>query len=323
MRTSSICLTVFAALLLGVPAVATAKKTAKEDRGYIVYGKGKALWKVPANTRKGDEATKIASLGFAARRVVAIKASSDGSAFLVSTDKNHYWVKPVAAAKNGDVKVVRHVCRGHASMSQNGMTVLCQTETGEISLESMSEGGTKKTTTIVGAMATIAKNRVTEVVVAAGSGIEAVAVAEPTTKTTLSVHAPTSHLLVAPDGKRAVAVFPDDVNGTSVFGFLLDGKGVKRKLVTDAIPVAWSSDSKWLAVTRKKRACVVRSAGGQYRCFDGYRALGMSPDNNDALLASGKQSALKISRAALGGARSSKPVLLVKRAQGAAVWLAP
>ena len=313
------------ALILGAALISAAgislakKKKPKPDRGTIVFGKGKSIWKAPAT---GGDAVEIAALGFRAKRIQAIKSNAKNTVLLISTDENHYWVQPSSAAK-GELAVVRHVCRGSASMSLDGMTVLCQKSDGAISLESMGAGGKKTELTVTGKLATLAGNNTQEVVVANSNGIEALSTVKKGKTRTLGVLAPASDLLVAPNGKSAVAVFPESAGGTGLYSFLFDGKGVRRKLVTEAVPVAWSADSTWLVLTRKKRGCVVRAAGGQYRCFDGFRALGISPDLKDALLVSGKKSSLTLFRADLGGARSAKPVVMRKNVHGAAVWLAP
>jgi hypothetical protein len=311
-----------AALVLTAFATSAAAKKAKKkpppDRGSIVYGQGKHLWRVSAS---GGKAIKVAKLGFAAKRLTVIRASDDGTMLLVSTDENHYWLNLVGAGE--DLPVVRHVCRGVASMSGDGSLVLCEDKDGVVNIEKTGDAIEKTPLAIRGKLATLAGNVPDEVVIVTDRGIEAIKLADIKKRRSLGTVAPLSNLLVAPDGKRAVAVFSDAGGGTGLYSFLFDGKGVRRKLVTEAVPIAWSADSKWLVVTRKKRGCVVRAAGGQYRCFDGYRAHGVSPDLKDALLTSGSPGSLTVFRADLGGARSSKPVPMVKKAQGAAIWLAP
>ncbi len=308
-----VSLALLAVIAIG-PSTAIANKAT--DLGTIVYGKDFALWSSRATDERSKEPKKLAELGFAARRVTAIRSNASRRILLVSTFENHYWVdlKSVRAS----TPVVRYVCRGVAAMSQDGATVVCQQKTGEFFVVDP-VSGKKSKSAIKGQLVGFTSSE-TGVVVIGENGIDSVSLTKPSKRQALWPLTPQSNLLVAPNGKRAVAVFADG-DGTALYGFFLDGKDARRKLVTDAIPVAWSRDSEWLVLTRKKRGCVVRAAGGQYRCFDGYRAIGISPDHKSALLANGTRKELSIFRADLGGARSSKPSLVVKGAEGAALWL--
>lgn len=67
----------------------------------------------------------------------------------------------------------------------------------------------------------------------------------PATIETLTAAGPTSHLMVAPDGERAVAVYGTGVT-SRIKSFLLDGKGVARVLGGPGVPLAWSADSQWV-----------------------------------------------------------------------------
>jgi hypothetical protein len=133
----------------------------------------------------------------------------------------------------------------------------------------------------------------------------------------LAPHKPTA-LLVAPNGKRAVGQFEDE--GDAVYSFRLDGKGARRKLTTGKL-VGWSPSSKWVMVQDGDSACLVRATGGQYRCWRDYRALSVSFTDDAILLSKKEGKRTELYRASLGGARSSKPLLLVKNARGSAVWL--
>jgi hypothetical protein len=55
------------------------------------------------------------------------------------------------------------------------------------------------------------------------------------------------HLLVAPSGMIAVAVFGEKADAR-IYSFFLDGQGVPRRLGGPGIPVAWSDDSAWVLV---------------------------------------------------------------------------
>jgi hypothetical protein len=53
------------------------------------------------------------------------------------------------------------------------------------------------------------------------------------------------HLLIAPDGTRAVAVFGDK-DAARIRTFMLDGDGTSRQLGGPGVPTLWSWDSTWV-----------------------------------------------------------------------------
>src|SRR5690606_20530032 len=104
----------------------------------------------------------------------------------------------------------------------------------------------------------------------------------------------------------------------SIYQFVLDGNGTRRKLVADATAVRWSRDSRWVLAVGPRQTCVARARGGQYRCWRGFTAADLSPDASEALLLKGTT----LYRASLAGARSARPKPLVQRVAGkAAVWV--
>jgi hypothetical protein len=108
-----------------------------------------------------------------------------------------------------------------------------------------------------------------------------------------------------------------------VFVFRLDGKATRRKLAADGRPLVWSRDAQWLLVQEGDTACALRAAGGERRCWDGYRAIALGPDSRHALLGKPPErgDGVDLYIAALGGTRPAAPRLLVKGAAGAATWL--
>ncbi len=308
-------------LIIGIANLSNAHAQHQKTtaQGELVYGKGYALWRTPA---QGGEAIKIVELGFAAKRLTKIVANTigpkSGSIFLVSTEDNHYWV----ATQPNQVHVIRHVCRGHAVLSADGRCVLCQDSNGNITLERLLPTAKKVTSKIQGDLASLLGEKTRELVVVTKNGVEAVNIAKPSQRRLVAGVAPVADLSIAPNGKYAVGVFGEGQDrGTGLYVFTLSGDHVRRKLVSNAIPVVWSGDSRWLVVTRKQRGCVVRARGGQYRCFAGFRAIGLAPDFKEVLLTKGKPAALTLFRADLGGAHSRKPIRLHSGVQGAAIWL--
>ena len=94
-------------------------------------------------------------------------------------------------------------------------------------------------------------------------------------RTKVAPEAPAALLSIAPDGEHAVGRYTEG-DAEALFGFRLDGRAARRKLVA-GIPVAWSADSTWLLVDATDEACALRAAGGEYKCWQDYRALGIGP----------------------------------------------
>jgi hypothetical protein len=133
----------------------------------------------------------------------------------------------------------------------------------------------------------------------------------------LAPHVPRGHLSVSPDGARAVGRYQDG-DGEALFGFRLDGRAARRKLITGT-PVAWSADSVWLAVDGEDTACVLRAVGGEYKCWDHFRAFAISPDGSLALLGKPPESGsgIDVYLVATAGVRAEKPRLVVEGAAAA------
>jgi hypothetical protein len=141
----------------------------------------------------------------------------------------------------------------------------------------------------------------------------------------LAPHRPSGVLLIGPHGRRAVGVYPALSNHKSpgLYVFRLDGKGVRRRLLPDAEPVAWSRDDRWVAVQNDNSACLVRATGGQYKCWKRYQALSMSPDGRYLLLgkSSEKEGQIDLYRGERDGVRPAAPMLMERAVTGPAVWV--
>jgi hypothetical protein len=92
----------------------------------------------------------------------------------------------------------------------------------------------------------------------------------------------------------------------------LDGQGARRKTIQDGVAVEWSHDSQWVLVQDGARACIMRSGGGQYKCWRGYTAASLSSDGRWALVlgnrdGSRKQTARKPAKKPIGKAARPSP----------------
>jgi len=63
----------------------------------------------------------------------------------------------------------------------------------------------------------------------------------------LTDEGPRTHVIVAPDGQQAIALFGEG-DGSRFRTFFLDGRGISRQLGGPGVPRAWSPDSRWVLV---------------------------------------------------------------------------
>lgn len=149
-------------------------------------------------------------------------------------------------------------------------------------------------------------------------------VAQPATGAarTVAPHAPTGTLSVSPTGERAVGVYAGEGDDDrALYTFRLDGAAVKRKLMREAEPIAWSADGAWLLVQQEREACLVRTVGGEYKCWSRYQAAAIAPAGDYALLIKPRDDAgFDLYRAELEGASAKRPVLLETDIDGPAAW---
>ncbi len=295
---------------VSVPGIAEA------DDGTIVFGRGKSLYQISA-TGKG-KAREVAKLPTDASKIDSIHAAASGSMILVTLKGKPGFVK---MSTNSVPMVEALECEGPAKLSPDGLCVVCRHRNGgSVLYKLLPKVRSKLLPQITGDHVSFygsAQGRLVQV--DKDRGILLSSTKRGAKSKLLAPHKPTM-LLVAPNGKRAVGLFKDD--GDAVFSFRLDGKGARRKLTNGKL-VGWSASSKWVMVQDGDSACVVRATGGQYRCWRDYRVLSVSSTDEAILLSKKEGRRTQLYRASLGGARSAKPVLLVKNARGAAVWLAP
>jgi hypothetical protein len=305
-----------------VIALVAATSIAAADEGAVIYAKGTSLYRQPMGDG-GARAVEIARLGFPAKQITRLTAK--GKSLLISAGEVHRWVRPNTASARSPRRAVE-VCRGRATLSGDGRCVLCQTAAGAITITRLYPEKVSRPVKVPGKLATLLGEGVTHVVTVTRRGVESFAIGNRKRRRLLAAQQPVDDLLVSPDGKRAVATLIDNPKGDgeptrSVYQFLLDGTGVKRKLVVDSRAVRWSRDSSWVVAAGDDNTCIARARGGQYRCWQGWRAVAMRPDNTEALLVRGPAHRLELARVSLAGARPAKPKPFFHRAAGDALWV--
>jgi hypothetical protein len=96
----------------------------------------------------------------------------------------------------------------------------------------------------------------------------------------------------SPDASHAFGVYADEIYTDAhhkkpadvLEVFALDGQGARRKSVKTGVPFEWSHDSQWALLQDGSQACIVRAAGGQYKCWRGFTPASIAPDGKYALM---------------------------------------
>lgn len=308
-----------AAILLGlVPGAALARPP--PPGGSVIFVQKGALWRAslaayarPPGKQRPEKPAKLLGLAALRRRFTRLEAAGDGSALLVEFGRNAAWIDLDTTEPLVPVYVP---CRGRAHLSPSGERVLCASRAGKgTAVYRMRPPGGA----VILAEADPAATRIGDlagerVVVIDGETLWSQPVARPEQRKQVSPHVPLSSLSVAPDGERAVGRYKDEAGGESMFGFRLDGQGVRRKLGF-GVPVSWSADSVWLAVGGDNIACAVRAVGGEYKCWDRFRALAIAHDGSWLLIAKppgSKPRRLDLFLGRVGGPRVEKPLKLIR-----------
>jgi hypothetical protein len=376
---AALAVAIAAALALVAAAPAFAGPAEDFGAGAVVFARDASLWKTdPRGKGPAVELVKLPAVGAngaPAHAVRAIRADLAARTLIADIGGRWYWTRlePGAAVPT---TMTALPCGGAVRLLPDGNCVLCATEDGRAALYRL--GSVAATVLDVPAPASLivrpaptatdpaAMSR--EVVWADGKGVWIAPVTRTSERRALAPEAPLRHFLTAPSGKRAVGVFRDTVTSRGkelvrdqLFGFALDGKAARRKVIRDGVPVDWSWDSQWLLVQNGGSACVMRAVGGEYKCWKGFTAVSIAPDGTWALLL-GKRSGgddrpaperrddadedsepagsteptvessepvplpsgpSSLYRARLAGAYSDRPALVERIVDGAALWLAP
>lgn len=280
------------ALVLAAPLVAQADE---EDygKGAVIFARGSSLYRVDA---KGRGETAIATLGAdlgAKPQVRALRTDAKGTVLLVDVGGKWSWL-PL----DGSTRTPSELpcADGPASLSEDGLEVLCRAKTGTGSQIVTLKDGSAKPLDIppsVGARLTgPATDR--RVVYTDKGGVWSAPTKNPKARAQLAADPPLRSFLVSPDGKRAVGVFADKVyTGVKttkpaevLMGFALDTPPdpAHRKLIKSGVPIEWSHDGAWVLTQDNSAACLMMANGGQYKCWKGYTGASISADGRWGLV---------------------------------------
>ena len=352
-----------AALLLAAVAVSPARADDGDPTGSVVYAKGTSLWRIAATGR--GKAVEVVALpdGAKADTVRAIRIDHGGHVLIVDIAGAWYWSKldgdsasPLTTIGCGN---------GPAELALDATCVVCASDKGTASIHKLgTDQHVDHDVPAAGAIVTGAA-AARALIYADASGVwsttAGAAAPDPKAKKPLAAEPPLAHFSVSPDGTRGLGVYKaaDEKDAQLLYTFPLDGSGARRKSIRNGVPIEWSWDSAWALVQDGGKACVMRAVGGEYKCWNGYTAVGIADDGAWALLLGsrdgkspakpgkhdkakpaptsdeeGEDSAaaddtpvplpkgpFSLYRARRDGAYTDKPVVIVHDVDGPAAWL--
>jgi hypothetical protein len=286
----------------------------------VVYVDNGTLWMKPAT--EGGRSLPLARVSPYVGAVKELFADKGGSAVLMVGAEYAQWVD--LTGLYGEEPPL--ACPGGARLEPDGTWVVCVNARGVPEFHHM------KMPRQVVSLGQTASN---PVLVASGVGIVFIRddsiwglrlarglVPMPWKQRVRLASAPIAHLEVAPNGQRAVGRYKRDGHD-GLYSLALDGKGALRKIDGPfAVPMGFSLDSKWVAIQDIKRSCAVLATGGEYKCWDGYRALAIDPSSSHLLLLGslGRDGRSSLYTVPLAGTRPAQPIKIADKVL-TATWL--
>ncbi len=299
----------FALRTAAVFAVVAFAGSARADDagGALIFAKEGHLWW--RSVKVADDLIDLAAIP-SKDPVTSIQVGSALRNALVHAGDAWYWI-PLTPNR----PTRKLACRGPARLSANGRCIICKGEAGQALLYVLSGKPRKMVLPFGdGPFAFAGSDRLA---VVRKTGVWTTT-PQGKKKRRLATHVPTRDFLPTPNGKRAVGFYEGDNAG--LYSFRLDGKGARRKLLTEGVPVTWSQSSEWLLVQQPETACVVRGIGGQYKCWDKVLAGAISATGDEVFLIKSAGDKHAIHMASTEGARPKGTSVLIDDADPAAVW---
>ncbi|HUH04945.1 MAG TPA: hypothetical protein VML75_23265 [Kofleriaceae bacterium] len=286
-----------------------------EPKGTIVYSRNGVLHQRGA---ANDHGARELGPAFADGAALDALLAAPRGAVLIAGSRGRYRQAALPSA-GAALRSVPLLCWSMPRLSADGRTVVCGSGSGATLV---AETAARRRWLVRGDGARAGwLPAARAAVVITGDAI--VAQASTGSARMLAPHAPTGTLSVSPTGDRAVGIYAagsgDDE--PALHTFLLDGNAARRKLMSHAEPIAWSANGAWLLVQRGRDACLIRTVGGQYKCWDRYQAIAIAPAGDYALLVRpSSDGRFDLFRAELAGAGAARPVQLETDIDGPAAW---
>jgi|GEM_PF-3021911 len=319
-RRSRFCFALAAAAAASLCAQSALAEEPAPPAGQIVLVVEGALWATAAN---GEGTPRpIAELGLGADQVVgAVHVSPAGNLAVVESEVGIHWVQ---LHPDQVRRAARAPCGGPVRLAPDGSGFLCS---GDDGLVYQPVGWRHRELPLTSTAAAALADG--ELLYRDQKQLWRASSARPRKRTRVADHAPIAHLLPSPAGDRAVGFYSEPDSGEHIYAFRIDdGRAIRRTLAGPSMPMSWSADGRWLLVRdTRKRACVIRSVGGETLCWNGYTGLAVSADGNHVLLTRSTREAPAKDRslyvAPILGVSAKKPQAIVQNAWGAAAWWTP
>ena len=273
-----------AAVLFGSVTRAQADDDDTEPKaGQVVYAKGTSLWRIAATGR--GKATEVVALPAGAKGsdVRAIRADPGGHTLIVDVAGTWYWTRldgdtaaPLAAIGCG---------AGPATLSLDGALVVCGGDKSGVSVLKLGAADRVDRDVPAAGAAVLGAQGARTLLWADATSVWSAPLG-PATAARALADAPLAHFSPSPDGTHALGVYKaaDDHDAQLLYTFPLDGSGARRKVIRNGVPIEWAWDSKWALVQDGGSACVMKAAGGEYKCWKGFTAVGVADDGAWALM---------------------------------------
>jgi hypothetical protein len=251
----------------------------------IIFVRGTSLYR---SDPKGKGEAEIAKLP-AKTTVRALRTDAGGKMLLADLGGSWSYLK-----LDGSTTELKPLpcADGPAQLAEDGLCVLCRNAKGGSIIYNLFTFK-QYPVDVPPTGARLAKSGAQrEIVWADQGGVWVASPATPKKSTRVAPDAPKRGFLPSPDGSRALGIYADEVFTDAhhkqpadvLMGFQLDGEGARRKTIKNGVPVEWSHDSQWVLVQDGASACLIKAAGGEYKCWRGYTAASVSSDGKFALV---------------------------------------
>jgi hypothetical protein len=272
------------AVVVGLLALMAATAHADDEpAGAIIFARGGALFRTDT---RGRGETQVATLP-AKATVRALRTDASGKILLVDLGGKWLWMPLDGTAALAELPCTE----GPAQLAEDGACVLCSTAKGA---QIVNLGNGKTTPIEIPAPgARLARGGADRVLVwTDGKAVFTAPPRAPKQSKVVAPEAPLRGFSPSPDASHAFGVYADEIYVDAhhkkpadvLEVFALDGQGARRKSVKSGVPFEWSHDSQWALVQDGSQACIVRAAGGQYKCWRGFSPASIAPDGKYALL---------------------------------------
>jgi hypothetical protein len=225
-------------LIVGDRALAGGDTTKPTYPGTIVYAHAGSIMALAPSGTSG--ATELAKLPEGEAAPVWIEANPDGTLISVQLAHGAAWlVKGESDLKSG-------ACTGRARPAPNGACLVCAGDKSWIMVNAAKPEIVHELPSTLREVSFLGPTP-PDLAALADEGVVGFERKSADQHRLLGKPGKASHLLVSPDGSRAVAIIGDG-DDSRVYTFDLDGEGVPRRIGGPGTPTAWSADSAWVIV---------------------------------------------------------------------------